>query len=180
MTPVQAEVLQLLPGLSSAHTPGVENKERIDLVLRSATGSGKTAAFLIPALEARQVAIRAHAAATLAKSGLVSGKEAELSAARAYVKTRVGTLVLCPTRESATQVANDAIKLSAFYPGFEVRLLVGGMSRTQQMKDWMKARRDIIVATPGRLRDLLYTEPDVVYALKFTQNVSHLLQLMHR
>jgi hypothetical protein len=176
MTPVQSQVLELLPGLANPHTPGAPNEGRKDILIRSSTGTGKTAAFLIPAIEARQRAIRAAATKGVAKAGLVSSKEQENSSMRVYSRTCVGALILCPTREAATQVANDAIRLSHFYKGFEVRLLVGGMSKKQQMRDWMLGRRDIVVSTPGRLRDLLYCEPDMVEGLKTVQNVRALLR----
>ena len=171
MTPVQSRVLELLPGLANPHTPGVPNKERKDVLIRSPTGTGKTPAFLIPVIEARHRAIRTAGTKAVAKAGLVSSKVQESSSMRIYSRTCVGTLILCPTREAATQVANDAIRLSHFYKGFEVRLLVGGMSKKQQMRDWMLGRRDIVVSTPGRLRDLLYSEPDVVEGLKAVRNV---------
>lgn len=172
MTPVQSQVLELLPGLANPYTPGVPNERRKDILIRSSTGTGKTAAFLIPAIEARQRAIRTAATKAVAKAGLISSKEQENSSVRVYSRTCVGALILCPTREAATQVANDAIRLSHFYQGFEVRLLVGGMSKKQQMRDWMLGRRDIVVSTPGRLRDLLYSEPDLVEGLRTVQNVS--------
>jgi hypothetical protein len=171
MTPVQSQVLELLPGLANPHTPGVPNEGRKDILIRSSPGTGKTAAFLIPAIEARQRAIRSAATKAVAKAGLISSKEQENSSMRVYSRTHVGALILCPTREAATQVANDAIRLSHFYRGFEVRLLVGGMSKKQQMRDWMLGRRDIVVSTPGRLRDLLYSEPDIVEGLRTVQNV---------
>lgn len=171
MTPVQLQVLELLPGLANPHTPGIPNEGRKDVLIRSSIGTGKTAAFLIPAIEARQRAIRTAATKAVAKAGLISSKEQENSSMRIYSRTRVGALILCPTREAATQVANDAIRLSQFYQGFEVRLLVGGMSKKQQMRDWMLGRRDIVVSTPGRLRDLLYSEPDIVEGLRTVQNV---------
>ena len=49
----------------------------------------------------------------------------------------------------------------------QVRLLVGGMSRASQIKDWNRGRKDIVVATPGRLRDLL-SEPTFVHGFKHT------------
>lgn len=171
MTPVQSQVLELLPHLANPHTPGVPNEGRKDILIRSSTGTGKTAAFLIPVIEARQRAIRTAATKAVAKAGLISSKEQENSSMRVYSRTCVGALILCPTREAATQVANDAIRLSHFYRGFEVRLLVGGMSKKQQMRDWMLGRRDIVVSTPGRLRDLLYSEPDIVEGLRTVQNV---------
>jgi len=176
MTPVQSQVLELLPNLANPHTPGIPNEGRKDLLIRSSIGTGKTAAFLIPVIEARQRAIRAAATKAVAKAGLISSRGQENSLMRVYSRTRVGAFILCPTREAATQVANDAIRLSHFYQGFEVRLLVGGMSKKQQMRDWMLGRRDIVVSTPGRLRDLLYSEPDIVEGLKTAQNVRPFLR----
>jgi len=39
------------------------------------------------------------------------------------------------------------------------------------MRDWMKGRRDIVVATPGRLRDLLTSEPEIVRGIQKTKMV---------
>ena len=44
-----------------------------------------------------------------------------------------------------------------------------------QMRDWMKGQRDIVVATPGRLRDLVMSEPDILRGISKTQTVSTLL-----
>ncbi len=38
---------------------------------------------------------------------------------------------------------------------YEVQLLVGGESRRNQLRNWSRGRLDVVVATPGRLRDLL-------------------------
>ena len=58
------------------------------------------------------------------------------------------------TRELATQIANEALRLTSHHDGFEVELLVGGESRRGQLRSW-KGRKDLVVATPGRLRDLI-------------------------
>lgn len=92
-----------------------------DIVGIAQTGTGKTGAFLIPALE-RQI----H------KEGL-------------------HTLVLCPTRELAQQVAEDARAL-ARHTELWVGEIYGGMPMAPQIRD-LRAGFDIIVATPGRLID---------------------------
>jgi len=94
-----------------------------DVVGIAQTGTGKTAAFLLPALE-RQ----------LGEEGL-------------------GTLVLCPTRELAQQVAADARELAKHAELF-VGEIVGGMPMRPQIRD-LRAGFDVIVATPGRLIDHL-------------------------
>jgi len=87
------------------------------------TGTGKTAAFLLPALE-RQVD----------KEGL-------------------HTLVICPTRELAQQVADDARAL-ARYTELWVGVIYGGVPMRPQTRD-LRAGFDVLVATPGRLIDHL-------------------------
>ncbi len=94
-----------------------------DLVGIAQTGTGKTAAFLLPALE-RQVD----------KEGL-------------------HTLVVCPTRELAQQVADDARAL-ARYTELWVGVIYGGVPMRPQTRD-LRAGFDVLVATPGRLIDHL-------------------------
>ena len=57
--------------------------------------------------------------------------------------------------------------MCTWHKDFEVRLLVGGESRNYQMRQWSRGRKDIVVATPGRLCDLL-SEPDVAEAIRQT------------
>jgi ATP-dependent RNA helicase RhlE len=96
-------------------------REGCDVVGIAQTGTGKTAAFLLPSLE-RQID----------KEGL-------------------HTLVLCPTRELATQVAADA-KLLTKHTELWVGEVVGGMPMRPQIRD-LAAGFDVLVATPGRLFD---------------------------
>ncbi|KAF8329525.1 P-loop containing nucleoside triphosphate hydrolase protein [Cantharellus anzutake] len=171
MTPVQHAVLSLLPELARPYIlsdPDAddENKLRLDVLCKSKTGTGKTLAFLVPAIEARIASIDAYAKQALVDAGKAGDKHMEGRIKRGFVHQNVGTVIISPTRELATQIANEAIRLSHHHGGFEVRLFVGGMGRKQQMRDWMKGRRDIVVATPGRLRDLLENEPDVANGIK--------------
>ncbi|KAG1769378.1 P-loop containing nucleoside triphosphate hydrolase protein [Suillus occidentalis] len=163
MTPVQAEVVNLLPELAlppDSTSNDVLTRPR-DLLVKAKTGTGKTFAFLIPAIEARVNAIHARGKQAVRDAGLVSDKHLEAQARRQFTREHVGTLIISPTRELATQIANTAIRLTHHHKDFEVRLFFGGSSKRQQMRDFMKGRRDIVVATPGRLRDLLQSEPDV-------------------
>ncbi|KAG8692607.1 hypothetical protein FRC08_009670, partial [Ceratobasidium sp. 394] len=172
MTPVQSAVLPLIPQLTKHHSEVEQVDGKLpprDLLVRAKTGTGKTLAFLVPAIEARVAAIERAKKEALEKAGLKRDRTYEARAERAFTRTDAGTLIISPTRELATQIANEALKLTHHHDEFEVRLFVGGNSKREQMRGWMKGRRDIVVATPGRLRDLLQSEPAIVEGLKNTQ-----------
>ncbi|GAA5814966.1 hypothetical protein MFLAVUS_008470 [Mucor flavus] len=96
-----------------------------DICGGAVTGSGKTAAFIVPILERL------------------------LYRPRQTPSTRV--LILCPTRELAAQVHSVAVKL-ANYTDITFALCVGGLSvKTQEQE--LKLKPDVVVATPGRLID---------------------------
>ena len=152
MTPVQEQVLSLLPALAQ---PPTSPEDTRDLLVRAKTGTGKTLAFLVPAIEARIHDIQQQAPDTQ----------------RIYARETVGALIISPTRELATQIAAEALKLSTHHAGFQVNLFVGGNSKRDQMRKWRMNRRDIVVATPGRLRDLLASEPEISKGLKTAKMV---------
>jgi len=172
MSPVQAEVLPLLPMLAEPYDRNApaDGPPR-DLLVKAKTGTGKTMAFLVPAIEARSKAIDAFGKMSVMNAGLNSDKNLEARARKVFAREHVGTLVISPTRELATQIADEALRLTHHHDGFEVRLFTGGTSKRLQMRDWMKGRRDIVVATPGRLRDLLNSEPEVARGMAKTQVV---------
>ncbi|TCD68692.1 hypothetical protein EIP91_009976 [Steccherinum ochraceum] len=159
MSPVQAEVLPLLPGLIRPHDPEDPSSSARDLLVKARTGTGKTIAFLVPAIEARLAEIEKFGQDALDKSGL--DPRLEKRARRQLARDYAGPVIISPTRELATQIAVEATKLLKHHPDLQVHLLVGGESKRQQMKHWNSSSRDIIVATPGRLRDLLENEPSV-------------------
>ena len=178
MSHVQSKVLPLLPKLATPYDANDEdngsNNSNVgrpprDLLVKAKTGTGKTLAFLVPAVEARLRALDEHAKKALEDSGLAADRALEARARKRFGYEKVGTLVISPTRELATQIANEALRLTAHHDGFEVQLLVGGESRRGQLRSW-KGRKDLVVATPGRLRDLL-GEREVESALKHTQTV---------
>eukprot|EP00730_Choanoeca_flexa_P005315 TRINITY_DN11925_c0_g1_i3.p1 TRINITY_DN11925_c0_g1~~TRINITY_DN11925_c0_g1_i3.p1 ORF type:complete len:732 (+),score=192.36 TRINITY_DN11925_c0_g1_i3:41-2236(+) len=96
-----------------------------DICACAATGSGKTAAFMLPVLERL------------------------LYRPKRVAQTRV--LVLSPTRELAVQVATAARALAKF-TDITFGLAIGGMSLKVQEAE-LRTRPDVIVATPGRLVD---------------------------
>ncbi len=96
-----------------------------DIVGLSSTGSGKTAAFAIPAVEKVDPKLRA-----------------------------VQILVLCPTRELAVQVSEEMAKISIFKKGVHAFPIFGGQSYGRQFGA-LEAGVQIIIGTPGRILDHL-------------------------
>ncbi|GFZ47673.1 hypothetical protein JCM24511_05420 [Saitozyma sp. JCM 24511] len=177
MSEVQRRVMELMPFLAGGKMRGpareaaeaegrsIEPEEgsREDLLVKAKTGTGKTIAFLVPALDAR-----IHTLEKLADAHPLSDTNAKRGLAmRELTRSTVGALIISPTRELATQIANEATKLCTWHKEFQVQLLVGGGSRMGQLKDWKRGRKDVVVATPGRLKDLL-DEPVVADAIATT------------
>ena len=107
----------------------------VDLRVSSSTGSGKTAAFVLPAL-ARVLAARNDPAKRRDK-GVVHGPR---------------VLVLAPTRELALQVAKATTVYGRHVPGLRVATVVGGVPYGAQLKA-LRGPLDVLIATPGRLMD---------------------------
>ncbi|CAN3355893.1 ATP-dependent RNA helicase Drs1p [Diutina catenulata] len=103
-----------------------------DIVAGAQTGSGKTAAFMIPIIE-RLVFKPAKGAST-----------------------RV--IILTPTRELSIQVFDVAKKIGQFVRNLNFGLAVGGLNLRQQEQQ-LKSRPDIVIATPGRLIDHIRNSP---------------------
>jgi len=96
-----------------------------DVVGLSQTGSGKTAAFAIPAIERVDASLRAPQ-----------------------------VLILCPTRELAMQVAEEVAKLAQFKRGVRELPIYGGQSYDRQLRG-LREGAQIIIGTPGRVMDHL-------------------------
>jgi len=94
-----------------------------DAVGQSQTGSGKTAAFAIPAIDLCRADDRS-----------------------------VQVLIMCPTRELATQVADDVHKLSTHKRGIHAVPIYGGASYERQFYE-LKKGVQIVIGTPGRIMD---------------------------
>ena len=136
-----------------------------DLMVSSQTGSGKTAAFLLPVLHTL-IELKADAAArekaawdAQVAEALARGEAAPKRPrrknplqARHFKPAVPGALVLAPTRELAQQVASDAVDLVRHCRGLRIATIVGGMPYAQQIARLQNA--DLVVATPGRLLDL--------------------------
>ncbi|MCG2593205.1 DEAD/DEAH box helicase [Ramlibacter sp. XY19] len=132
----------------------------IDLMVSSQTGSGKTAAFLLPVLNTllRQQADAEAAEKKAYEEAIARGetpaKKKRLNplSPRSFKAAVPGALILCPTRELAQQVAHDAIDLVRHCRGLRIASVVGGMPYQMQIARLQNA--DLVVATPGRLLDL--------------------------
>ena len=136
-----------------------------DLMVSSQTGSGKTAAFLLPVLhtliqqeaaaEAQERADFERACAEATARGEAPPKRArrkDPTNPRNFKAAVPGALVLCPTRELAQQVAHDAIELVKHCRGLRIANVVGGIPYPVQIAKLQNA--NLVVATPGRLLDL--------------------------
>jgi ATP-dependent RNA helicase DeaD len=145
------------PIQAAAIPPALEGR---DVVGQSQTGSGKTMAFGIPAMQRINP---------------------ELPAVQA--------LVLCPTRELAMQVCSEIHKLALHKPGIRATPVYGGSSYDRQIRA-LKSGTQFVVGTPGRLIDLLkrralqlnalqtlvFDEADEMLKMGFRDDIEKLLE----
>jgi len=131
-----------------------------DIVGQSMTGSGKTAAFGIPAVEKVDPSLLA-----------------------------VQVLILCPTRELAVQVSEEIHKLAFFKRGIHALPIYGGQSYERQFYG-LKQGAQIVIGTPGRVMDhmrrgtlrletvkmAILDEADVMLNMGFREDIEHILQ----
>src|SRR5882724_2758463 len=145
--PIQAEAI---PVLMSGR----------DVVGQSQTGSGKTAAFAIPAIEKTDPNLKA-----------------------------VQILILCPTRELAVKVAEEFHKLTLFKRGITSLPIYGGQSYERQFWG-LKQGAQIVIGTPGRVMDhmrrgtirlaqikmVILDEADVMLNMGFREDIETILK----
>jgi ATP-dependent RNA helicase DeaD len=96
-----------------------------DIVALAQTGTGKTAAFGLPLLQLIDPSVRG-----------------------------VQALILCPTRELCVQVSSDLVNYSKYAHQYKATAVYGGASIDTQIRQ-LRAGTNIVVATPGRLVDLI-------------------------
>ena len=165
-TPIQA---QAIPSVLAGR----------DLIAGANTGSGKTATFALPLLQ--QLFLQQN-----------TDKSSSSKNANTSKGNYVSGLILVPTRELAKQVA-DSIKSYAAHLNGAIKTVAvfGGVSVNTQMLA-LRGGADILVATPGRLLDLISSnaikldlvqtlvldEADRMLSLGFTEELSALLALM--
>ena len=131
-----------------------------DVVGQSSTGSGKTVAFAIPAIEKVDPKIRA-----------------------------VQVLILCPTRELAVQVAEETGKIALFKKGVMGVPIYGGQSYERQFRA-LDAGAQVVIGTPGRVMDhmergsmkldklkmVILDETDRMLDMGFRDDIEHILK----
>lgn len=96
-----------------------------DIIALAQTGTGKTAAFGVPVIQKTDIALKSPQ-----------------------------TLILCPTRELCLQISGDLTDYSEYVDGIKILPVYGGSSIESQIKA-LKRGVHVIVATPGRLIDLI-------------------------
>ena len=116
-----------------------------DLMVSASTGSGKTASFILPALQ-RVLAARADR--------VPAARNDDTQRRERGVAHGPRVLVLTPTRELALQVAKAAVNYGRHVPGLRVASVVGGVPYGAQLKA-LRGPLDLLIATPGRLIDHL-------------------------
>ncbi|GAB2291097.1 hypothetical protein Dimus_025352 [Dionaea muscipula] len=109
-----------------------------DVMAKAKTGTGKTVAFLLPSIE------------VVVNSPSIS---------RDQKRPPILVLVICPTRELAAQAATEANTLLKYHPSIGVQVVIGGTRLAVEQKRMQANPCQILVATPGRLRDHLENTP---------------------
>ncbi len=141
-----------------------------DLMVSSRTGSGKTAAFVLPAM-----------------MKIMAAREASRGQPRHQQDLGPHVLVLAPTRELAMQVSKAAMDYGRFVNGLRVATIVGGVPYGAQLRS-LRGPLDIIIATPGRLMDhmssgkamlsnikmLVLDEADRMLDMGFIDDINHI------
>jgi ATP-dependent RNA helicase RhlE len=126
------------------------------------TGTGKTAAFALPILQhlskapagKRTAPVNGRASEHPMRTADRRRKGRSSRRPKGAVSTRpIRSLVLCPTRELCQQIRDSFVTYGA-HTGFRTTAVFGGVSQTPQVRS-IQAGADIVVATPGRLIDLM-------------------------
>ncbi|MBE6124337.1 MAG: DEAD/DEAH box helicase [Erysipelotrichaceae bacterium] len=145
LTPIQKEVIPL----------AMENKNVIAL---SATGSGKTHAFLIPIMEQID-----------------------------FTNKKLQAIIMSPTRELATQIYNMAIEFTKFNKDINIKLLVGGIERKKddtntsfqiiigtpgRVKDYCVSNAKVNINT---VKTIVLDEIDMIFELNFMEDIDEIV-----
>ncbi len=115
---------------AKTYTPALSGQ---DILGRARTGTGKTIAFLLPSIER-----------LLRLPDYNEG-------------TQIGIVVISPTRELANQIGDEADKLLSFHKDMSTQVVFGGTKTSRDISRLNSKLPAVLVATPGRLKDLLQT-----------------------
>lgn len=145
--PLSAPVLQVIEGFGFQKMTPVQAAtiplllSYKDVAAEAVTGSGKTLAFVVPMLE------------------LLLKRQRET----AWKKSEIGAIIISPTRELAVQISavlQDFLKHDQLAM-FRQKLLIGGNPVEEDVESIRKEGANILIATPGRLKDLLERKGDL-------------------
>ena len=164
--PTAVQMATIPKAMQALDTASTDKKAKFtDLLVSSQTGSGKTAAFLLPVLHTllmQQEQAERDERAEFERLSLEAVARGEAPAkkpkrkdptnVRNFKAATPGALILCPTRELAQQVCADAIDLVRHCRGLRIANVVGGIPYQLQIAKLQNA--NLVVATPGRLLDL--------------------------
>lgn len=138
-------ILRVLPELGFENPSPIQEqampllKEKAqDFIGLAQTGTGKTAAFGLPLLD------------------WIDSSRKETQA-----------LVLAPTRELGQQIASQLALFAKYLPNIQTQAVYGGASIVAQMKDIKRRTPQIVIATPGRLLDLMRRKSLDLSAVRF-------------
>lgn len=159
MRAVEAMGFETATDIQSQSIPLIQSG--CDVIGRSQTGTGKTLAFGIPAIEK----IDTH-----------------------ELKPHVQVLILCPTRELAMQACEEIDKLAEFMPGIKTADIYGGAAMDRQILKLKRA--NIVIGTPGRVMDhmrrktlkldhlkmMVLDEADEMLSMGFREDIETILQ----
>jgi ATP-dependent RNA helicase DeaD len=141
---IKEEILRAIDDLGFEYPTPIQEKiipeildGNTDLVGLAQTGTGKTAAFGLPMIQ------------------LVDAERREIQG-----------LVLCPTRELCLQIIDDLKRYARYLKGFRIAAVYGGVSIRDQIQQ-VKKGAHIVVATPGRLLDLINRNALDVSSIKY-------------
>lgn len=151
LTPIQEQIFN----------PAIKRR---DLIAQSATGTGKTHAFLFP----------------------LANQLDETS-------NNLQAIIIAPTRELATQIHQFALTLKEISPDLRIELITGGMDR-ERMKKKMVIQPHLVIGTPGRIKDMFFEgvlrcdqadtvildEADMIYEFGFLEDVDMILTRMNK
>lgn len=165
---ISSEIKRAVEEMGYKHATEIQEKaipcilEGRDVLGRSNTGTGKTAAFGIPAIEMVEQGTKYPNA-----------------------------LIICPTRELVTQVATELRKFSKYKEGVKVVPIYGGQSIDRQIQ-LLKKGCGIVVGTPGRIMDhlnrrtlklvdtkmVILDEADEMLNMGFKEDIEEILSMM--
>lgn len=111
-----------------------------DVIAKAKTGSGKTIAFLLPAIQR-----------------IVEKKRSPT----ARGPSPIHVLAITPARELATQVAVEGVQLLQFHEGLGAQKVIGGINMSSETGRLNRLPCHILVGTPGRLLDHIQSTPGI-------------------